>query len=172
MEEIRVKDITITSGDSSLTIVDDARPDSSIVLDTSILPEIIQFLNSHRPDPSENRTGFRVPVASLCEETRSGFSATIEADGQSIEYAAFDFSITGILIEDSRLRLIVDQTVSMALRYKEHSATIDAVVVRCEKERTCFHFPDTLTDGELDPPDDLMRLYRALEMDWLRERVS
>ena len=171
MDEFKVKNITIQSSDSSLTISDDSRPGNSIVIDTKSLPEIIRILSRYRPNHAENRNGFRVPIGSLCETTRSNFGVNIEYAGESIEVTAINVSITGILVDHPKLRLPVDGKASIILRYQDNIATIKAIVVRCGGTRISFHFPETLSDGELDPPESIMKVYRALELDWLRERL-
>ena len=172
MDEIKVHDIVIQSKETNLTITDESRPGLSIVLNSESLPEIIEFLRSHRPNADEKRNGFRVPVECLCEATRSNFKFSIEINGEHFEATAVDVSITGILIDHTELNFEVGESYSATLSYQDKTATVGATVVRCDGSRTSFHFPETLCDGELEPPESLMQVYRALEIDWLKERVS
>jgi len=172
MDEIKVDDIVIQKHDSGLTISDNSQPGLSIDLDSNNLVEIIDFLSSHKPGGAEQRNGFRVPLESLCAATKSNFRFSIELDGEHIEATAVDVSITGILIDHAELRVVAGESYSVTLEYQDKSATIGATVVRFEGSRISFHFPETLSDGELEPPESLMQVYRALETDWLKERVS
>ena len=172
MDEIRVDDIVIQSQESSLTISDDSRPGLSIILDANNLPEIIEFLSSHRPGVGEKRIGFRVPIASLCQSTQSNFSISLEIAGSITEATALDVSITGVLVEITGHNIKVEDGFPATLQYQDNTAIIGAKVVRIDGSRICLHFPSSLTNGELDPPEALMKVYRALEMDWLKERVS
>lgn len=172
MDEIKVDDIVIQSQESSLTISDESRPGLSIVLDANILPEIIDFLSSHRSGVAEKRVGFRVPIASLCQSTRSNFGISLEIAGSITEATALDVSITGVQVEITGHNIKVGDSFPATLKYQDNTAIIGAKVVRIDGSSVCLHFPSSLTNGELDPPEALMKVYRALEMDWLKERVS
>ena len=171
MEEIRIKDITIQLDNSGLIITDSSKPGNSIVFDQVDLHEFIKFLISYRSAPTEKRNGFRIPIGSLSREARAKFGVFAEYAGMSVKTRVVDISLTGILIEDSTLRLPVDETISITLRYEDSTARISAVVVRCAGDLTSLHFPETIVSGELNPPESIMKLYMALVMDWLKDRV-
>jgi len=83
-----------------------------------------------------------------------------------------DVSITGILIDHTELKAVTGDSYPVTLEYLDKTTTVVATVVRCEGSRISFHFPETLSDGKLEPPESLMQVYRELEMDWLKERIS
>ena len=172
MDEIKFDNIVIQREESSLTISDESRPGLNIVLDANSLPEIIEFLSSHRSSAAERRIGFRVPIASLCESTRSKFGISFEIAGNITEATAIDVSITGVQVDCVDHDVKVGDSFPATLKYEDKTAIIGAKVVRIDGSRFCLHFPSSLRDGELDPPEALMKVYRALEIDWLKERVS
>lgn len=174
MDEIRIQEVVIQSQESSLIISDSSQPGLNIKLDASQLPKLIEFLNSHSSDPGveEKRIGFRVPFADLSQATRENFRIAMEIGGAFVEARPIDVSITGAQVEISGHSVLLGDSFPTAMRYRNQVVTVNAKVVRTHGAFICLHFPSALTHGKLNPPEALLNVYRALELDWLRERVS
>jgi hypothetical protein len=172
MDELTVGDITIQCNSSDLVFSDRRKPNFSVTLDNVHIPEILYFLRGISYNPADNRTGFRVPVKSLCKATRSAFNVSIEIAGERIEASAVDMSVTGMRVDNITLDIAIGESIFVNLRHRDNEARVEATVVRFDKSRICLHFPSTLADGELDPPISLMNVYRALESAWLKEHIS
>jgi hypothetical protein len=172
VDEIRVGNITIQRDNSNLVFSDSSKPRFSLTLDDTHLPDILDFLSGLSSNPADNRAGFRVPIKSLSKPTRSAFSVSLETVDGPIEAIGVDMSVTGIRLEHIVADIAIGESVFVNLKHRDKEARMKATVVRFDGSRICLHFPDTLDDGELNPPVSLMNVYRALELDWLQERMS
>ena len=174
MDEIRIDDIIIRRNESGLIIADGGRSGLDITLDADHLPKIIEFLNSYSASPGqhENRNGFRIPIAELGESTLSQFSVSIEIDGCFFRARAIDFSVGGAQVEVVAKKVLQGDRASVLLNYSDMNVTVDAGIVRINGNRLCLNFLPSMTPENPGLPEKLLHIYRALEMDWLRERIS
>lgn len=114
------------------------------------------------------RMGFRVDARGLDmdEELR----VTLQLGGQPIAAAPIDLSLSGIRVFVVHPGVYVGQRTSMTLELGDDVVMIPANVVRVKDNEVAFQF-DTGRVGE-DPPVALVKLYRRLELAWLRTRSN
>ena len=82
-----------------------------------------------------------------------------------------DLSLSGMLIADLDLGVEVGDTVTVAIEYDGRSAILEGAVVReVDRGSVGIHFPESVKEGEFDPPPPLSNLHRRLERLWLKSR--
>jgi len=119
----------------------------------------------------EKRLGFRVIVADLPEHTQRRITAAITLGEQTSPATVVDLSLTGMLIADLDLGVEVGDTVTAAIEYEGRSAVLEGAVVReVDRGSVGIHFPESVKEGEFDPPTPLSNLHRRLERLWLKSR--
>lgn len=114
------------------------------------------------------RMGFRVDtrLLELDEELR----VTVNAAGQTLTAVAMDVSLTGVRVYLVSRAIYVGQRVSLSLELGNDVVMLPANVVRHDDNEVAFQF-DIGRPGQ-DPPLALVRLYRRLEIAWLRSRAN
>ena len=65
----------------------------------------------------------------------------------------------------------IEATHEVKVGLQRWTAKTIGAVVRCEGDLIAIHFTDTLKNGELDPPEELLAIYHALEQEWLKSRL-
>ncbi len=119
----------------------------------------------------EKRLGFRVIVADLPEHTQRKISTAITLGQQTSPATMVDLSLSGMLIADLDLGVKVGDTVKVSLEYDGRSAVLEGAVVRAvDRGSVGIHFPESIREGEFDPPIPLSNLHRRLERLWLKSR--
>lgn len=119
----------------------------------------------------EKRLGFRVIVADLPEHTQRRITAAISLDKQRSPATVVDLSLSGMLIADLDLDVKIGDTVTAAIEYDGRTAVLEGAIVRAvDRGSVGIHFPESLKDGEFDPPVPLSNLHRRLERLWLKSR--
>lgn len=142
-------------------------------------PETRTTLASHQLDMLERvlaritqprkRMGFRVDARDLPEHEGS-LDVTIQVGGESVIAAPIDLSLSGIRVLLMHPGLYVGQRTSMTLELGNDIVMVPANVIRINKSQVAFQF-DYGRVGE-EPPLGLVRLYRRLELAWLRSRST
>ena len=85
---------------------------------------------------------------------------------------AVDLSLTGILVEAPGSDLNEGDQITATLCLSADCVSLNANVVRCNGDLVALHFPACMQNGELDPPESLLNIYRTLELEWLKSRVQ
>lgn len=142
-------------------------------------PETRTTLASHQLDMLERvlaritqprkRMGFRVDARDL-PDTESGLDVTLQLGGETVLAAPIDLSLSGIRLLLVHPGLYVGQRASMTLEMGNDVVMLPANVVRIDKNQIAMQF-DYGKIGD-DPPIGLVRLYRKLELAWLRGRST
>lgn len=119
----------------------------------------------------EKRLGFRVIVADLPEYAQKRITTTITHGERTSAASMVDLSLSGMLIADLDLDVQVGDTVTVSLEYDGRAAVLEGAVVRAvERGSIGIHFPESIKEGEFDPPIPLSNLHRRLERLWLKSR--
>lgn len=120
---------------------------------------------------SERRVGFRVPVHTLAENDEP-LQCTLQLDaGRWHPVTVIDFSLTGILVRTPDLDVGEDRTLQLTVALGDMQTSLTAKVVRSQSPLLALHFVESLQNGELNPPEPLVTIYRELEARWLRVRI-
>lgn len=114
------------------------------------------------------RMGFRVDTRLL--ELEEELRVTVNIAGQTLTAAAMDVSLTGVRVYLISRSIYVGQRVSLSMELGSDVVMLPANVVRQDGNEVAFQF-DIGKPGE-DPPVALVRLYRRLELAWLRSRAN
>lgn len=136
----------------------------SMTLDHDELQTLIEFLQAEMP--SERRIGFRVPLID------ADLDVSVKTSTGTAAANALDLSLTGILLEVPEQTLEADQHCTVTLRLNDQSAVLAAVTIRTKGNLAAMHFADTMHGSELDPPNELVSIYRSLELAWLKSRQA
>jgi hypothetical protein len=119
----------------------------------------------------ERRIGFRVPFRPLKDEVRAGFHVQLQVRNQWVDVTPVDLSLTGILVQGKGLALPVRSQVGVQFSFNELNCSLTGEVVRRDGHLLALHFTESISGGDLDPPEPLLAIYRKLEMEWLRHRL-
>ncbi len=169
--ELKVGEVVVRAEGSGVVL---SMGDSgqNLHLDAEHLPDLINFFASLAPSPSERRIGFRIPVAKMDPNTRDDLQMEITLDGRTWSVQPVDFSLTGVLVETDE-RPAEGADLELSIDFMGMKSKMRAKVVRLLGEnKVAMHFPSTLRDGELDPPDSLIGVYRKIEGIWLKQRMK
>jgi hypothetical protein len=85
-----------------------------------------------------------------------------------------DLSLTGISLElvgPAVPELPLRSTVTLELELGRECARLGAEVRRRDKRRYALAFRKVLRGGDLELPDELRAIVRAIELHWLKNRV-
>lgn len=167
MQRLTLEDLTFGS-DSDGIVVQVRGRDESIVLSKQQVEQLSAFLL--RQGTRERRVGFRVPIGSLPDPVRGGFRVQIRVGARILLARCIDFSLTGILLEVAGLSLRRGADVPIRLNLDDLECRVVGSVVRCENDQLAMHFQQATKNGELDPPEPLVAMYRTLETEYLRTR--
>ncbi len=168
MQTLRLGEMSLVAHSSGIRFIWHHDGDHGVTVPTHKIAALKAFLDEHHAD--ERRLGFRVPLRPLSGAIRDAFAVTLESENGKRTAVPVDLSLTGILVDVVDVKLRVSQSVRIALSLGEDSVTLTAVVVRSNKQLVALHFPSCVQDGELDPPEELLAIYRALELRWLKSR--
>lgn len=120
---------------------------------------------------NEKRLGFRVTVADLPEHVQRQITTTITLAGKSSPATLVDLSLSGMLVADLDLAVKAGDTVTVAMEFDSREAILTGAVIReVDRGSVGIHFPESLKDGDFDPPIRLSNLHRRLERIWLKSR--
>ncbi|MBN2397880.1 MAG: PilZ domain-containing protein [Deltaproteobacteria bacterium] len=170
MPEITIQNIKIFLDGSSVTFLREDKPDVPVTLPTSAIDELIDFLSSLNQNAIARRRAFRVAVPSS-----AGLMVRFALKGKSWSATPVDLSLAGILIEFSRsegVDIPVDTTLSIELRLNDKIATLTGLVRRRDDNQYGILFLESLREGELNPPETLVNIYKEIERQWLRARLE
>lgn len=122
---------------------------------------------------NEKRLGFRVVIADLPDHLQRRIAAEIVRNGQESSATLVDLSMSGMQIAgvDPRVEIEVGDTVTASIEYDGRSVTLEGAIVRTiDRGSVGIHFPESVKDGEFDPPNALATIHRRLERAWLKHR--
>jgi len=139
-------------------------------LERNGVEELIDFVTTLAGTDFNRRQAFRVPVWGS-----SGLSAVMRKGQEETPVTPIDLSFTGMLVRipaDANLEPALDDHVDITLEFEGEKSTYHAIVRR-RTELTCgLFFPETIVDGELEPPDNLLRIAMELQRQWLGRRTK
>ena len=119
----------------------------------------------------DRRAGFRISVGELADAVAERLIVHVIHGARSRRSEPLDFSLSGILVVDPDATLGVGDRVVVHLRFDDRYVLLPGAVVRTvQGGATGIHFPDSVKNGEFDPPDELARIHRAVEHAWLQSR--
>ena len=168
--ELQIGNTTISSDGRSLTFQNTDNANFNVMFTVPHLQDLIAFLRSVKPDETEQRMGFRVPLS-----ISSGLSASITFGDKACSVRPLNLSLSGILVEFSEgevYEMPIDTQIKISLQLQDTTTVLNGVVCRCSGNQYGIFFPDSFRDNELHPPDSLQGIYIKLEKQWLRERVK
>jgi hypothetical protein len=166
MASISLGKLTLSADKESVTIAVDG---AGVKISPAEVAAVEKFL--HRYGPHERRVGFRVPIQPLSEKVRQQFTVRLRKGRSWVEAEPVDVSLTGVLIKGNDAVAAEQSRVVVELRFAGHSCTLIGGVVRNQQDFIAIHFSDTLVDWELEPPEELMAIFHALEQQWLKTRL-
>ncbi|MCB9672267.1 MAG: PilZ domain-containing protein [Alphaproteobacteria bacterium] len=138
---------------------------------TTLAPHQLDMLERvlARITQPRKRMGFRVDARNL-QEIDDDLRVTLQISGQTVPAAPIDLSLSGVRVFLVHSGVYVGQRTSMTLELGDECVMVPANVVRVDANEVAFQF-DTGRVGE-EPPVALVRLYRRLELAWLRARSN
>ena len=84
--------------------------------------------------------------------------------GGWVEVTPIDISLTDILVETEEYVGTQNTRTSVKLALDAKTAQLPSVVVRRDPLRVAFQFTESAKNEEIDPPHNLIAIYRTLEM--------
>ncbi len=166
MPQITIGKLHVSADRKTVTfLVDDAR----VELTAEDVARLEAFLSDH--SPQERRVGFRVPVTQLATPAREPFRVHVYADERMLAAQPVDLSLTGIQLatEDE---VAVGSRVRITLVHGRHRSRLEASVVRAGGGRCALRFEGVMHGERLDPPDELLVIFRLLEQAFLKTRLE
>jgi hypothetical protein len=139
----------------------------SEVVPFASLDDLIDFVGS--VSVRERRMAFRVPIL---EDMRGLVQVRVRVGGRARTLELIDLSLSGCRTSSPRGWVMPPEPFPLGLRLEEQRVLLTAEVVRRTPRFTAIRFVDTLRNGDLKPPDALVKIQRALELAWLRGRVD
>lgn len=170
MDSLQLSGLSVSSTEQGVVFSWQGEDKHAVTLPDHQIETLRAFLEA-RTKKSERRIGFRVPLQPLSQEMRDAFAVTLKHYATRAEAIAVDLSLTGILVSVADLQLKTSDQIVVQLRLGDDQTSLNANVVRQQGKLVALHFPTCIDNGELDPPDALLNIYRALEHEWLRSRV-
>ena len=170
MQKISIGNLQFRSDGETLTITARDRPDLSFSLDRDGVEELIDYVTTLAGSAFSRRTAFRVPVWDS-----SGLSAVMREGQTESPVTPIDLSVTGMLARlpaEANIDASLDDHVEVTLDFEGQKSTYRAVVRRRDENTCGLLFPETIKDGELDPPDNLLRVVMELQRQWLAKRTK
>lgn len=130
------------------------------------------ILQARRPlARNEKRMGFRVLVADLPEHVQRRIHAQITHGDETSPVSVVDLSLSGMLVSGLRLNVGLGDRVRVQLEYEGRSTALEGAIVRkLDRDSFGIHFPESVRNGQFDPPVRLSNLHRPLERMWLQSR--
>ena len=173
MDVLNFSQLSIRSEDEYVTFVIHGKDDYNVKVRADHIPEIVDFLRTKADTESNRRVGFRVDVAALGHSFSDRFRVFADTpEGDRVKVTPINVSLTGILVETEHY--LGDQNIhsSVELVLDNINVRIPSIIVRCDHNRVAFQFIASIKDGQLDPPPELVAIFRTLEMNWLKTRVK
>ncbi len=133
----------------------------------SELDDLIDFVGS--VSVRERRMAFRVPIL---EDMGRLVQVRIRVGGRARTLDLIDLSLSGCRTSSPRGWVMPPEPFPLGLRLEDHRVLLTAEVVRRTRRFTALRFVDAVRDGDLSPPEALVRIQRRLELAWLRGRVE
>lgn len=144
-------------------------------VDADDVPVIMQFLKSYLEEHANRRSAFRLDLGELQVDDYQRFQVSLLSEAGRIDVRPLDFSLTGIRVESERFLGDVGPNVILSLRFDCYFTILSASVIRSNpsNRQIALHFPDVYApDGSLDPPEELVDMFQALESLWLDENLD
>jgi len=137
------------------------------------LGEIIAFLMGHSRRNTEQRTGFRVPlIEPMQDDLDSPFRVELYQGRTRYPAHPQNLSLTGILVESPQSsKISVGESLLVHLELGLINITLQGIVRRNPDDQLGIEFPQSRRAEELDPPDELVAIFKLLESSWLKCRV-
>jgi hypothetical protein len=169
MDSLQIGELSISSKQAGVSFTFEGDEKQTVTVLNNQIETLQAFLAIHAAE--ERRVGFRVPLQPLASSVRTSFKASLSRNSKTVEVAPVDLSLTGILVQASDFTLNAGDHVVANLAFDQDVIALNANVVRQDQRLIALHFPTCVRDGELNPPDALLNIYRALELEWLKARV-
>jgi hypothetical protein len=169
LDSLNLGRLKVTAGADGVSLALGDEPTQRVALSDRDVGLLQDFLRRHAP--GERRLGFRVPFRSLNPEVRAEFEVALCLRGHRHPVVPVDLSLTGILVQSRSFLLPVRMRAGVALTFGDLECTLTGEVVRRDGQLMALHFVESLSNGNLDPPEPLLAIYRRLEQEWLRSRV-
>ena len=169
MQFLTLGELSLVADEDGLSFVVGGEDGARVTITPRQVGQLEEFLRLNAT--RERRIGFRVPFSPLKEEVRAGFHVQVQVRGKWVDVIPVDLSLTGMLVEGKGLALPVHSRVDVQLQFNEISCPLAGEVVRREGQMVALHFTESISGGDLNPPEPLLAIYRQLEMEWLRHRL-
>lgn len=170
MNSLQLGELSVISKQAGITFIWQGEEVRSVTVLNHQIEALRAFLDAHVSH--ERRVGFRVPLRPLSEAMRQAFDVRLKNRGKEHSTQAVDLSLTGILVEASDSDFKEGDQITATLCLSADCVSLNANVVRRNGNLVALHFPACMQNGELDPPESLLNIYRTLELEWLKSRVQ
>ena len=170
MESLTLGRLVVTADETEVTFALGAEDGSQVTITPSQVSKLEAFLKRYAPH--ERRLGFRVPLDTLSSEVRSDFKVRVRNISGYVKATPIDISLTGALLKSKKFRASMGTRVMTKLTLAGYSCTLVSKVVRKNENLWALHFSETIKNGEFNPPEELLSIYRILETEWLKSRVA
>lgn len=168
VDSTRIGELTAEFDGQRLTLVS-AAENRPLSLAISDVRDLVQFVSSFNPVEIQRRRSFRVPVYDP-----SALAVAVQREGCCLDAAAVNISLNGILLRfaDPACRPDLFEKLTVNLLAGRLKASLTAEV---RSIRDCYfglHFPCSMKNGHLDPPEDLVAVVMQLQRQWLARRAD
>ena len=170
MDSLQLGELSVVAKQTGVSFTFQGDERQTVTVLNNQIETLQAFLAGHTSE--ERRVGFRVPLRPLTNDIRSSFKVSLTHGHKSQEVLPVDLSLTGITVEIVDFKLNAGDQIVANLAFDHNVIALNANVVWQDQRLVALHFPTCVIDGELDPPDVLLSIYRAHELEWLRARVQ
>lgn len=110
-------------------------------------------------------------VTDLPERIQQQIHARVSFGEKTAPATVVDLSLSGTLVADLDLGVRVGDRVRVELEFDGRSAALEGAVVReVDRGSVGIRFPESVRNGQFEPPVRLSNLHRRLERLWLQSR--
>jgi hypothetical protein len=173
MTVLKQGNLTLEASENAVTFrIDGCKADSRVCAED--LGEVIAFLLGHSRRQKEQRTGFRVPLTKdVLNALPEPFRVELYLGRHQYIVNPRNLSLTGILVEGVPVEGVrVGDEMMLHLGLGMINITLQGIVRRNPEQQLGIEFPQTRKAEELDPPDELVAIFKLLESNWLKYRVQ
>ena len=173
MDELILSKLSIRSENNHVVFAFHDKDNTCVRIREDHVPEIIEFIASKTDLASNRRATPRVDVTAFEPSLHDRFSVYVETpDGDWVEVTPINISLTGILVETDQEIYDEDLYTSVGLKLDDMNVMLPSIVVRRGDNLVAFQFIASIKDGRLNPAPELVAIFQALEMTWLKTRLK
>jgi hypothetical protein len=174
MNNLRLGDLIIQAKEDGLSMRSSKSLSALGDVQLEDIPTLLEFMKSYLEESANRRSSFRLDLTELNLIDYQELRISLLTDQKEFAVRPLDISLTGVLVETNEY---VDdrETVQVNISYGGKRVSMNAKIVRSNESsrRIALHFPDVMqTDGTLNAPVELTKIFDALEGGWLDKSLG